>query len=133
VALAAAALPDAQIESDIRARLAKSKISTNHFQVKVRNGVAVLTGKTEVPQHKGVATRLAKAGGAVKVDNRIEISEAARAQAAERLARAREKQKVNTRTLPRSEPRAAHLAEEPSVGAPPLPATPPVRRAVVRH
>ena len=48
VALMAAAVPDVEIEANIRARLAKSKISSNGFQVRVRNGTAILTGKAAV-------------------------------------------------------------------------------------
>ena len=56
--------PDSQIEAAIRARLAKSKINADHFTVHVQGGVATLEGRTDVIQHKGVATRLAKSGGA---------------------------------------------------------------------
>ena len=84
-------LPDAQIERNIRAKLAKSKMSgTEHFTVSVHDGVATLEGKTSVIQHKGVATRLAKSGGAIAVQNRIQISEEAKAKAAARLAKYRE-------------------------------------------
>jgi hypothetical protein len=81
---------DAQIERNIRARLAKSKMSaTEHFTVTVHNGVAVMEGKTNVIQHKGVATRLAKSGGAVAVQNNIQVSDAAKAKAAAKLAQYR--------------------------------------------
>ncbi|MDQ1470261.1 MAG: hypothetical protein QOJ99_1741 [Bryobacterales bacterium] len=60
-----------------------------HFTVSVQGGVATLEGKTNVIQHKGVATRIAKLGGAVAVENHIQISEEARAKAAARLARYR--------------------------------------------
>lgn len=83
-------LSDAQIERNIKAKLAKSKISaTEHFTVSVHNGVAVWEGKTNVIQHKGVATRMAKTGGAVAVQNNIQISDAAKAKAAARLAQFR--------------------------------------------
>ena len=83
-------LPDSQIEHNIRARLAKSKMSgKEHFTVSVQGGVATLEGKTNVIQHKGVATRLAKLGGAVAVENHIQISDEARAKAAAKLARYR--------------------------------------------
>src|SRR5262245_37974549 len=71
-------LSDAQIESAIRAKFAKSKINADHFQVHVQGGVATLEGRTDVVQHKGTATRLAKTGGAVAVNNRIQVSDAAR-------------------------------------------------------
>ena len=114
-----AAAPDADIERDIRARFAKSKISANGFEVRVRNGTAVLTGRTEVIQHKGVATRLAKSGGATKVDNRIEISAAARSKASTHLSRVRQN------------PRSEATKEKPPEKEEPAP--PPVRRAVVKH
>jgi len=79
------ALSDSQIEATIRAKFAKSKISADRFTVKVQNGVATIEGRTDVIQHKGVATRLAKGGGAIAVNNRIEISEASRKRAADRL------------------------------------------------
>jgi hypothetical protein len=78
-------LPDGQVERSIRLKFAKSKINADHFTVTVQNGVATIEGKTSVIQHKGVATRLAKTGGAMAVQNHIVISEAARAKAAARL------------------------------------------------
>lgn len=77
-------LSDAEIERNIKARLAKSKMTLSgkeHFTVTVKDGVATLEGKSNVIQHKGVATRLAKLGGAVAVKNNIEISPEARAKA----------------------------------------------------
>jgi hypothetical protein len=82
----ASKIPDAQIERNIRAKFAKSKINVEHFTVSVQNGVATIEGKTNVIQHKGVATRLAKTGGAVIVQNHIQVSDAAKAKAAARLA-----------------------------------------------
>lgn len=83
------AAPDGVVEQQIRSRLSRSKISRNNFQVKVQGGVATLTGRTDVVQHKGVATRLAKLGGAQRVDNQIVISDAARQKAAAQLAKGR--------------------------------------------
>jgi di/tripeptidase len=74
-----ASLSDSQIEQDIRARLSKSKINSEHFLVSVRNGVATLEGKTSVIQHKGAATRIARTAGAVSVRNNIQVSAEARA------------------------------------------------------
>jgi len=93
---------DAEIEKDIRARLAKSKISTDKFQVHVQGGVATLEGKTDVIQHKGVATRMAKSAGAVAVVNQIQISEAAREKAANNLETGRRRAQIK-RSEPRSE------------------------------
>jgi hypothetical protein len=59
------------------------------FTVSVKDGVATLDGKTGVIQHKGVATRIAKLGGASAVQNHIQVSEEARAKAAARLGRSR--------------------------------------------
>jgi osmotically-inducible protein OsmY len=82
---AAAAASDAQIQAAIQARFSKSKISRNNFQVSVRGGVATLTGTTDIVQHKGTATRLAKSGGARGVSNQIQITDAARKKASEQL------------------------------------------------
>src|SRR5271169_2197806 len=64
---------DHQVEAAIRARFAQSKINTNHFTVHVQGGVATIEGHAEVIQHKGTATRLARAAGAREVVNHIEI------------------------------------------------------------
>ena len=77
---------DAEIESKIHAKLAKSKIGKDGFQVHVKNGIATWTGSTNVMQHKGAATRMAKSAGAIQVVNNIKISDAARAKAEANLA-----------------------------------------------
>ena len=82
-------LPDAQIEHIIQMKFAKSKINAEHFTASVKNGVATLNGKTNVIQHKGVATRLAKKGGAIAVENHIQVSDEAKAKAAATLAKNR--------------------------------------------
>jgi hypothetical protein len=82
-------IPDGQVERNIRAKFAKSKINAEHFTVTVQNGVASIEGKTNVIQHKGVATRLARTGGAMAVQNHIVISDAAKAKAAAKLAQYR--------------------------------------------
>jgi len=97
-----AASADAQIESAIRAKFAKSKIGVEKFQVHVQGGVATIEGKTDVIQHKGVATRLAKSGGAAAVANHIQISEAAREKAAQNLETGRRRAQIK-RGEPRSE------------------------------
>src|SRR6185369_3526058 len=94
---AAAAKPqlsDAAIEQNIRARFAKSKIAADKFQVKVQGGVATIEGKTDVIQHKGSATRMAKTGGAIQVVNKIQISENARQRAAANLEKGRKKAEI---------------------------------------
>src|SRR5215470_1763446 len=73
---------DAAIEKTIRAKLAASKISTDKFEVHVQGGVATLTGRTDVLQHKGTATRLAKSAGAKEVVNKVQVSDAAKDKAA---------------------------------------------------
>lgn len=88
------ARPDAAIEKSIRARFAKSKIREDNFTVRVQNGTAIIEGKTKVIQRKGVATRLAKSGGARTVDNRIEIDPAAREKARANLAQGRRRLQV---------------------------------------
>jgi len=88
------AVNDAQLEKAIRARLARSKISSNNFQVRVQGGVATLEGKTDVVQHKGTATRLARSAGAVQVVNKIQVSQAAREKAAANLAKGRRRAQV---------------------------------------
>ena len=99
---ARAALSDAQLERAIKARFAKSKISTNHFDVHVQGGVATLEGSTDIVQHKGTATRLAHSAGAVEVLNRIQVSRAAREKAAANLANGRRRAQIK-RGEPRSE------------------------------
>jgi len=89
-----ACMPDAQLEKTIRARFAKSKISTHNFQVHVQGGVATIEGKTDVLQHKGTATRLAKSAGAIKVVNHIAVSQAAKDKAAKNLASGRRRAQV---------------------------------------
>src|ERR1051325_10388192 len=87
-------LSDAQVEAAIRAKFAKSKINADKFQVHVQGGVATIEGRTDVIQHKGVATRLAKTGGASAVNNRIQISETAREKAAANLEKGRRRAQI---------------------------------------
>ena len=103
-AAAKGASDDRHLETAIRVRFADSGIAADKFQVRVQGGVATLEGRTDVLQHKGVATRLAKSMGALQVVNRIEISEAARAKAAANLAQGRRRAQVK-RTEPRTERR----------------------------
>ena len=74
----APALADAQLERAIRAKLLKSKISADGFQVRVQGGVTTFEGHTDILQHKGTATRLAHNAGAGQVLNKIQVSQAAR-------------------------------------------------------
>jgi hypothetical protein len=85
---------DAVIEAAIRAKFAKSKINADKFQVHVQGGVATIEGKTDVIQHKGVATRMAKGAGAVAVNNHVQSSEAAKEKAAANLAKGRRRAQI---------------------------------------
>ncbi|MBC7925967.1 MAG: BON domain-containing protein, partial [Bryobacteraceae bacterium] len=69
---------DNEIDADFKVRLARSKLASDGIQIRVRGGTATLTGRVEVMQHKGNATRMAKSAGAREVHNQIEISAAAR-------------------------------------------------------
>src|SRR5215831_12032291 len=89
------ALSDPQLEAAIRARFGRSKIDADHFKVHVQGGVATIEGRTDVIQHKGVATRMAKTAGAVAVTNRVEISDEARAKAAGNLEQGRRRVQVS--------------------------------------
>jgi hypothetical protein len=94
-------LSDSQLEAAIRAKFANSK-SANQFRVHVQGGVATIEGKTDVVQHKGAATRMAKVAGAVAVQNKVEVSEAAKKKAADNLEEGRRRVQVK-----RSESRTA--------------------------
>ena len=83
-----ATVSDAQIDATIRAKLAKSKIGKDGFKFHVQRGVVTWEGTTNVIQHKGSATRMARAAGAVQVINNIQISSAAKEKAAANLKRA---------------------------------------------
>jgi osmotically-inducible protein OsmY len=97
---------DAQIEKAIRARFAGSKIAEDKFEVRVQGGRATITGSTNVLQHKGTATRLARSVGATDVVNNIEPSEEAREKAAANLTKGRRRAQVKrSETVARSESR----------------------------
>ena len=91
---------DAQLEKAIRARLSASKISKDKFEVHVQGGVATITGKTDVLQHKGTATRLAKNVGAKQVVNKVEVSDAARDKAAANLSSGSRRAQVKRSEVP---------------------------------
>jgi hypothetical protein len=65
---------DAQLESTIRAKLAKSKIGKDGFKFHVLHGTVTWEGTTSVSQHKGAATRMARTSGASQVINNIHVS-----------------------------------------------------------
>jgi len=91
---------DKAIEAAIRAKLEKSKIGKDGFKVHVQGGVATWEGTTDVLQHKGAATRMAKAAGAKGVVNHIKVSDAAKNKAGDNLDTGRRRAQVK-----RSEPR----------------------------
>jgi osmotically-inducible protein OsmY len=87
-------ISDSDLEKAINAKLSASKISTDKFKVHVQGGVATLEGYTEIVQHKGTATRLAKSAGALAVINNIEISQAAKDKAQANLDEGRRRAQV---------------------------------------
>ena len=91
---------DKAIETRIKAKLASSKIGKDGFTVRVQGGVATWEGRTEVLQHKGAATRMAKTAGARSVVNNIKVSDAAKTTAANNLDQGRRRVQVK-----RGEPR----------------------------
>ena len=91
---------DKGIEDAIRAKLAKSKIGKDGFKVRVQGGVAYWEGTTNVIQHKGSATRMAKSAGAKSVVNNITVSDAAKGAASANLEQGRRRVQIQ-----RGEPR----------------------------
>jgi hypothetical protein len=87
-------LSDTQLEAAIRAKFAKSKINPDKFTVRVQGGVATIDGKTDVVQHKGTATRMCKTAGAIAVNNRVKVSDAAKQKAAGNLDEGRRRVQV---------------------------------------
>jgi osmotically-inducible protein OsmY len=72
-ALMAYGATDSAIEQRIKEKFAAGKLASDHFVVKVQQGVATLDGETAVPQRKGAATRIARKAGAREVRNRIKV------------------------------------------------------------
>lgn len=98
------AATDAQIEQILKAKLAKSKIGEDKLTFRVQGGVVTWNGSTNVIQHKGTATRMAKTSGARAVVNNIQVSEAAKQRARENLENGRRRAQIK-RSEPRSEAR----------------------------
>lgn len=94
---------DRAIEAAIRAKLEKSKIGKDGFKVHVQGGVATWEGTTNVLQHKGAATRMAKSSGAKAVVNNIKVSDSAKQKAGDNLDQGRRRAQVK-----RSDPRTEH-------------------------
>ncbi|MBV9406249.1 MAG: BON domain-containing protein [Acidobacteriaceae bacterium] len=84
----AIAATDAQIDATLRAKLAKSKIGKDGFRFRVQHGVVTWEGTTSVVQHKGSATRMARASGAVQVVNNIQVTADGKAKATSSLKKA---------------------------------------------
>ena len=82
---AAGTVSDAQLEATLRAKLAKSKVGKDGFKFHVQHGVVTWEGQTNVPQHKGAATRMARTAGALQVVNNIQISDEAKAKSLSQL------------------------------------------------
>jgi osmotically-inducible protein OsmY len=87
-------LSDAQIEKAIKAKFSNSKSAKDGFTVRVSGGTAYLDGKTDVIQHKGSATRMARTAGAAQVVNKIQVSDKAKQAAAANLAEGRRRVQV---------------------------------------
>ena len=97
------AASDADIEKAIRAKFAASKISADKFTVHVQGGIATIEGHSDIMQHKGTATRLAKSGGAIKVVNKVQLSQAAKDKANQNLEKGRRRAQVK-----RGDPRSSN-------------------------
>lgn len=93
---------DKEIEAAIKAKLEKSKIGKDGFKVRVQGGVATWEGTTDVLQHKGAATRMAKSAGAKAVVNHIKVTDAAKQKAEDNLEQGRRRAQVK-RGDPRSD------------------------------
>ena len=94
VAQGTTAQEDKAMEAAIRAKLEKSKIGKDGFKVTVQGGVATWDGSTDVVQHKGAATRMAKTAGAKVVVNHIKISDSAKEKASDNLEQGRRRAQV---------------------------------------
>ena len=68
-----APVSDAQLEATIKTKLNKSKIGKDGFHFKVQRGVVTWEGTTNIGQHKGAATRMARSSWAVQVINNIKV------------------------------------------------------------
>jgi hypothetical protein len=88
------AASDVQIDQALKAKLAKSKIGADHFKYRVQGGIVYWDGSTNVIQHKGSATRMAKSAGAKAVVNNIQISDAAKQKARDNLTSGRRRAQV---------------------------------------
>ena len=60
----------------------------------MQGGVATWEGQTDVVQHKGAATRMAKSAGAKAVINHIKVSDQAKEKSAENLETGRRRAQI---------------------------------------
>jgi len=79
---------DSEIQQALEKKLAKSKVGKDGFRFHVSHGVVTWEGSTNVMQHKGAATRMARSSGAVQVVNNIRVSAAGKANGTKGLRRA---------------------------------------------
>ena len=128
-AAAPATRSDAEIARKFREKLSKSKLKSEGIQIKVEKGTATITGRTDILQHKGTATRMAKSSGATQIHNEMVVGEAARKAAGERLAASRNKAFAKSRPVQNAPPPASKAA----AAASPAHVPPPVRRATIQH
>jgi osmotically-inducible protein OsmY len=84
---AAPSISDQALQQTIQEKFSKSKAGGGKFTVRVQSGVAYLSGRADVVQHKGAATRMAKTAGAKRVVNNIVVTEAAKQKAARSMER----------------------------------------------
>lgn len=94
------------MEAAIRAKFAKSKLAADKLTVRVQGGVATIEGRTNVVQHKGNATRMAKTAGALAVNNHVVVSDAAKEKAAANLEEGRRRAQIkrgDARSAPRQD------------------------------
>ncbi len=73
-----AVVSDEQLEATIKTKLGKSKIGKDGFRFKVQRGIVTWEGTTNIGQHKGAATRMARTSGAVEVVNNIKVANSAK-------------------------------------------------------
>jgi len=94
-------LSDLELEKAIQERFARSKSGADKFTVRVQGGVATIEGHTDVVQRKAAATRMAKAAGAKKVINKIEVNPESSAAASKNLAQGRRRAQVRRSEIKR--------------------------------
>ena len=79
--------PGSASDNEIQRTLEK-KVGKDGFRFHVSHGVVTWEGSTNVMQHKGAATRMARTAGAVQVVNNIQVSATGKANGTKGLRRA---------------------------------------------